>query len=315
MGKVSSDLRWIARQWTATFSWDGVAWFIVVGLGCWGAAISIGAFVTAYVCVGISAILCALKWAYVTEIDTRNKRVWAFILGMIFLSSLTAGIAFWTYYCQSTTADVRKNLESLEQIADLQAQLDKAKQSNYELKKGVEAAIPKLDAMVDQPDPEEQKNLALDLREQFTPKIEVNEPSLGDRNSFDFQLLAAMENVGGSTAKGVVAASNMAIATKSSYSEEKLFEHLYDDALDSTTKPVDIDPGYTNRVNFPITSHPNAMRLDMIRRMNRDEVVYIGVRVTYSDSQGRQHSTERCFYFDTDSMHVDHVCDAHNTSD
>jgi len=315
MGKLSSDLRWMARQWNATFSWNGIAWFVAVGLGLWGAAIGIQAFVPAYIFLGLCAILSALKLAYDTEIDTQNKRVWAFTLGMILLCFLTAGVAFWTYSCQSAAANVRKNLESLEQIPDLQAQLDKVRQSDYELKKRVDATIAKLDTLVDQQGSPEQEAIAAELRDELAPKIEVNEPSLGGRNTFDFKLTAAMENVGGSTAKGVVAMSNLAIAEKSIYSEDKVFRYIHEHVPDLSTEPIDIDPGYANRVSLPITSHPSPMRLDMIRRMNRDEVVYIAIVVTFSDSRGREHNTESCFYFNNDSTHVDHRCEGHNSSD
>jgi hypothetical protein len=271
--------------------------------------------VLAYILLGICALLCVLKWAYVTEIDTRNKRVWAFIFGMILLSSLTAGVALWTHYCKLTAEEVGKNLESREQIPDLQAKLDKMKQSDYELKKRVDTLAPKLDAMVNQLDSPEQKALALALREQLMPKIEVDEPSLDNHNTFDFKLSAAVENVGGSTARGVVATSNMMIAVKSNYSESDLFDFLQNHARDIDIKPFDIDPGYAGRANILIGSHPNAIRVDMIQRMSRDEVVYIGVLVTFFDSQGGKHYTEKCFYFNNDSTHVDHLCDGHNKSE
>jgi hypothetical protein len=97
MNKPQTDLLWMLRQSVDAFSWTGISWFVALLLGVWGVVIGIGAFVAAYVCLGISLLLCAVKWGHSTNIHTPHRRVLAFVVGILLLTGIGIGMAVWTH--------------------------------------------------------------------------------------------------------------------------------------------------------------------------------------------------------------------------
>jgi len=85
--------------------------------------IGIGAFEAAYVSLGISVLLSALKWAQVTQITKKRRQIIAFTSGTALLIIATIGIVVWTKKRERQARDESKKLEPLKTIPGLQKQL------------------------------------------------------------------------------------------------------------------------------------------------------------------------------------------------
>jgi hypothetical protein len=123
MSKLRSDLRWMLRQSFDAFSWTGISWFVALLMGVWGVVIGIGAFAAAYVCLGTSLLLCAVKWGHTTNIHTSHRRVPAFAVGVSSLAGIGIAMMIWTH-----SRSVAAKLES-EKLAPISKIPELAKQA------------------------------------------------------------------------------------------------------------------------------------------------------------------------------------------
>ncbi|MGA3049466.1 MAG: DUF308 domain-containing protein [Terracidiphilus sp.] len=202
--------------------------------------------------------------------------------------------------------------ESDQKQSDLMGSINDLKIYGKNLKETVDVFGPKLDAIINHPNSPEQKALAIKLRDELKPRIQVDEPSLESVTPV-FSMRAEMTNIGGSVAKGLVDTSDAFIAVRSKASESELFSYLNEHEHDSDRKPMDMNPGYGGRAGTTIASRP-AITPYALLHMKANEVVYIGILVTYSDEEGRRYHTEKCLWFDNVPSHFSQFCEGHNIS-
>jgi hypothetical protein len=169
---------------------------------------------------------------------------------------------------------------------------------------------PKLDAIISHPDSPEQRGLALALRNELKPKIQVDEPTFVSGTP-EFLVNAVETNIGGSIAKAVNTTRMLKIGPVGKESEDRLFRVLRDHEDDPDKKPADIVPGYAGRTIISISGYPPISPQDYLDKKPKD-VVYVGILVTFFDEEGRQYHTEKCLYYEHGSL--DRVCDGHNHS-
>ena len=162
-----------------------------------------------------------------------------------------------------------------------------------ELKATVDTFGPKLDSIISHPESEQQKELALALRREFDPKIQIDEPNNTVGNPILFN--ATITNVGGSVAKGKVDTVRAIMGPKGKEQENDLFRFLYAHEQDSDAKPIDVAPGYAHRMIVPILLPTFTGQEKQDFNQGR-KVIYIGILETYFNEQGRQFHSEKCMY-------------------
>jgi hypothetical protein len=181
----------------------------------------------------------------------------------------------------------------------------------HDVKNKVDTFGPKLDAIIAHPNSEEQRLLAVQLRKEINPKIEIEEPI--PTNSDPTLLNATATNVGGSVAKGKVDTVASRLAVRGRAEENDFFQYLYRHEEDSDVKKYDIAPGYANRVIIPLRLSPMSPA-DLPEFKAGTKVIYVGILETYYNEQGRKFHTEKCMYLQSGSSLPMH-CGTHNKID